>query len=138
MTAGKPLMRASVRLVTCACLLLVFSALAAAPLARLLPQQDQCNCGCQHDGRHACCCRRAARQAGAYFEATGGCPGKCQLATPVPLRLGLFLPLRRGAFVSGLVAASRAIPVFTPCIPGAPCSAALHERSPPLISLNSY
>ena len=137
MRGGGSLIQEGVRLLTCLCLLLVFVAFAASPLAGLLPRKEECTCGCQHDGRRPCCCRRAARQAGACFESTGGCPGKCQLATPVPLRLGLFLPLRRVACAFGLVAARQAIPVFAPFIPGASRSAALHERSPPFISLDN-
>ena len=130
MRTGGTRMRQAVRLLTCACLLLAFTGLAATPLAALLPQEDQCDCGCQHEKGKLCCCRRAAHQAGPALESSRGCPGKCQHATPVPLRVGLFLPLPRRAAAALVVVSSATLGVpWTLVTPSFTYS--LRDRSPP-------
>jgi hypothetical protein len=124
-------MREAVRLLTCASLILVFVGLAAAPLAGLIPQQDQCNCGCQHENGKLCCCRRAAREAAPALESALGCPGKCRYTTPVPLRLGLFLPLPSRTAAAALVVVTRASAGSSQAVPTVSSVYSLRDRSPP-------
>ena len=124
-------MQAVVRLATCVCLLLSFTGLAAAPLAGLLPGQDDCGCGCSHENGKLCCCRRAARERGPTLESAGRCPGKCQCATAVPLRVGLFLPLPRRAPAAALTVVSRAASGVQRTAATVSFTYSLRDRSPP-------
>jgi hypothetical protein len=129
---GGTQMRAAVRLLTCACLLLAFTGLAATPLAGLLPGQGDCNCGCQHENGKRCCCRRAAHEAGAKFESAAGCPGKCGCSTAVPLRVGLFLPHPTSSAAAVLPVVSRTTEAAAQFPPDSSLFSILRDRSPPL------
>jgi hypothetical protein len=129
MTAARVRTRAAVQLLTCACLLLVFTGLALSPLAVLLPGQNDCNCGCQHETGKLCCCRRAARNAGSTFESAAGCPGNCRHAVPFSPRL-LYFPLATSAATS-LTALCPVDPAGPVLHPDVHFSDTLRDRSPP-------
>ena len=123
---------AASRLLTCACLLVVYTGLAATPLALLLTPANKCNCACRHENGKACCCRRAAHAPGPRFESAASCPGNCQCATQVPLRVGLFLP-RPKSSIAGVLSVTSSAAVEAADIPPAFSPAnILRERSPPL------
>jgi len=138
MKTGRALIGSGVRLLTCVCLLLSFSALAATPLAALIPREENCNCGCQHEGGKPCCCRRAARATGPMLVSGEECPGNCRSASPVPLRLGSFLPLHRDAGVMVLPVASGAPLAPAQVIPAVSFTYALRGRSPPIQEIAVY
>ena len=113
------------------CLLVAFGGLAATPLAALLTAKEECKCCAKHDGTHPCCCRRAARTAGASIESAWCCAGQCRLGTPVPLRLGLFVPLEPSSGVSRPATGALAICLPSHSVRSSWFGCALHERSPP-------
>ena len=131
MTFGAARMGAAIRLLTCACLILVFTGLAATPLAGLLPGRNDCNCGCRHEGGKLCCCRRAAREAGATIESAAGCPGNCGCATMVPPRAGLFLPHLGQSTSDALPVVSRPTTGAEQIPPDFSLTKTLRDRSPP-------